>query len=71
MEMKSTPKGVLFCVFAGDGVLIPENEGPLSRRSSNEIVPHTMKSSRCSDEICCADERKTVPLPTKSDFITK
>ena len=30
-----------------------------------------MKSSLCSDEICCADEIKSVLLPTESDFITQ
>ena len=30
-----------------------------------------MKSSLCSDEICFADEIKSVLLPTKLDFVTK
>ena len=37
----------------------------------NEIAQCAMKSSRCSDEICLADEIKSVHIPTKSDFITK
>ena len=39
--------------------------------NSNEIALCAMKSERCSDEICFADEIKSVLLPTKSDFITK
>ena len=35
---------------------------------TNEIVRCTKKSSQCSDEICCADEIKSVTLPTKVGF---
>ena len=37
----------------------------------NEIAQGAMKSSLRSDEICSADEIKSVLLPTQSDFITK
>ena len=38
--------------------------------TENEIAQGAMKSELYLDEICCADEIKSVQLPTKLDFIT-